>query len=271
MHPVFKKTCAPILNTTTDYNTESNFPTQNVTIKQINISPISSSKSSVLNNFQTNLKKDLDEIDEDDVVIERKKNKKNEGKKNEGKKNEEKKNEEKNKKPAKSMSELLHPRRRRKSKKHDLDSESDSDSDQNSDSNLNLESKIESNLKNNKKLKTEEDFWIYIDKLQWVDKSDGYVSIYQKHSLLQSELGSEISEFKEKLDHYVNYLKLKYITQGHYFVKSSVDTEQNKKINAFLSHVVARGQIFYSAVYDDPLFADYLIELSEYQDLYQCL
>jgi len=42
-------------------------------------------------------------------------------------------------------------------------------------------------------------------------------------------------------------------------------------MKAFISHIVAKGQIFYSAVNDDPVFAEYLIEGNEYQSLYDCL
>lgn len=161
--------------------------------------------------------------------------------------------------------------RKTKSKNKSSNNDKSDDSDRESEDEEEVKSMSLPKLNiNQKKLNKPEDFWEYIEKLEWKDKSDELININGKRRLLRSLLEDEIIEFKKQTEKYMEELRSHLILSGKYFVRASSDQEENKKINAFLSHIIAKGQIFYSGVNDDPAFVDYIWDSSEYQDFLAC-
>jgi len=119
------------------------------------------------------------------------------------------------------------------------------------------------------KIKNTDDFWKYVEKLQWTDKSDGKINFIQKKEYLLAELG-ELGNFRSYLEKFVNILEEKFLSAKIPFVTRTVNPKEKREIRAFLSHIIAKGNIFYSAVYQDLIFANYLIETMDYQDVF-CL
>lgn len=120
--------------------------------------------------------------------------------------------------------------------------------------------KKKENISENNEMNSEL-FWNYINKLNWTDRSDGVINYALKKNIMISN-NVNMNKFKILLDKYVTLLKNKYVSEKHYMHNNK------KEIDAFLSHIVAKGLLFYNAILDDTMFADYLIESNEYQNLY---
>ena len=123
----------------------------------------------------------------------------------------------------------------------------------------NITNKIKTNEKTRQQTYNSEMFWDDIAKLNWTDVSDGIINVKSKRINI-----SNFDKFKHELDNNIKVLRDKYVSENHHIIYDLT----KKEINAFLSHIVAKGPIFYNAVLDDIAFADYLIETHEYQDLY---
>lgn len=107
-----------------------------------------------------------------------------------------------------------------------------------------------------KQLEKNDIFWKTVSKLNWTDKSDGIINIEDKKKIIEYNIVS----FTHDLNKYIDNLRPLYINRL-----------EITNLDGFLSHIVAKGKIFYEAVCLDILFAEYIIENHEYQSLYDCL
>jgi hypothetical protein len=120
--------------------------------------------------------------------------------------------------------------------------------------------KVQHPLAASGKLVTEEQFWAYMDSFDWQDRSVKIMSPNSVRARLRLDLTDiELKRFRQHLDHNVEVLSR----------RVTLDCDE-KKYRDILSHIVARGSIFYANMYEDPEFAVYLLD-DEYQSLYDCL
>jgi hypothetical protein len=104
---------------------------------------------------------------------------------------------------------------------------------------------------------SEEQFWKTVDSLNWRDASDSVMNIVACKRKISSAYG-----FKQKLVQYAGALKNSMVSKG---------TDEKLLTDTVLSHIVGKGQIFYTATLEDPEFASYIIDGSEAQSLYDLL
>ena len=106
---------------------------------------------------------------------------------------------------------------------------------------------------------TEEDFWAYIDtKLNWVDTYDDNPRLMaNRKNKLHSDLSSEgIRYFSATLA--TKTLEIhQNLTSRNYF--NNYEFENISEEIKFCSHIIARGSVFTTIIYDDPEFATSLI------------
>jgi hypothetical protein len=127
------------------------------------------------------------------------------------------------------------------------------------------------------RISTEEKFWEYIDELIWADKDDKNISpIFMKAKMRSDLNNTDLEKFKEFLDKNVETLEAKFTLHGIFAGNMFTNVENgNKNKKDLLSHIVAKGSVTYSLMYEDPPFALYLVgedvASSNYQSLYDCL
>ena len=119
----------------------------------------------------------------------------------------------------------------------------------------------------------ETQFWHKIGSLNWRDLSDGKMSIPASRNALYKDMSSEsIDAFKKYLETYVE--DLREIMESAGIIGSYPIFDDENQIRAFLSHIIARGELYYSSIYTSPEISGYLIPSNpsdppEYQSLYQ--
>lgn len=118
-------------------------------------------------------------------------------------------------------------------------------------------------------IKDEDDFWVFIAKLNWCDRSDHYINKEQITRKITTALGpSDIGRFKFYCEKLMDTLKKQIIDdkcmyfEGAYFDKKS-----------FLSHIVARGREYYYSILESTDVAEYLLSSygDEFQNFWVCI
>jgi hypothetical protein len=130
----------------------------------------------------------------------------------------------------------------------------------------------------------EEQFWNYLESLQWRDRSDHIMAPQYVRAKIRSDLNNaDIVQFRQYLGNHMNSLGTRLSDFGpshqNFFAcplfATADPTVGDKNKRDFLSHVIARGQVFFVAVTEDPGFAEYLLgetpQTSEFQSLYDCI
>jgi hypothetical protein len=119
-----------------------------------------------------------------------------------------------------------------------------------------------------RRIRNEEEFWNYIEKMAWLDKSENpNFSVEQKKLNYRSLVISDQEAFAEYLTRYVNALDEKLQSVNFYGIV--IDVNERK---AICSHIVGKGSVFYAMTIEDPGFASYLIpENTDQKDYYDMM
>jgi hypothetical protein len=113
-------------------------------------------------------------------------------------------------------------------------------------------------------ISNEGQFWEYLETLDWQDRSVKIIIPALMRAKLRVELNdADLQKFRKYLDQYADALAPK------------ISFLDGKNKTDLLSHIVARGSVYYNILYEDPDFAVGLLGepggQSEYQSLYDCL
>jgi hypothetical protein len=110
------------------------------------------------------------------------------------------------------------------------------------------------------RIQTVQNFWEYINRLEWRDRSDGHVSSAAINNLTAIERQSWNAFFNQNLNALENKLNI-----SRFFDQFGVTDPVLKK--TIMCHIIAKGRQFYIAVLDDPVFTEYLVgsEPQEFQ------
>lgn len=119
-----------------------------------------------------------------------------------------------------------------------------------------------------RKIKNEEDFWTYVEKMAWRDRSeDPNFSVSQKKLNYKAISIPDQEAFADYLTHVVATMDERLQAANCYGNVTDVDERK-----AICSHIVGRGSIFYAMTMEDPGFASYLIpENTEHREYYDMM
>lgn len=151
---------------------------------------------------------------------------------------------------------------------HNISIENDSDSSENSeDSNNNNSAEYipyQMPVANTtRRITNDEQFWNYIDSLYWRDVSeDPTFNLSAKKSAFKSLSIADQEMFASILTKYTNEL-IAILNSKDFF---NITTSQRDK-EAFCSHVVGKGSVFFAMTCEDTGFASYLLNPKEYRNL----
>lgn len=121
----------------------------------------------------------------------------------------------------------------------------------------------QSTIKNDSKDINENEFWDYINRLNWRDRSDGVISLNELPFINSIGEERELAFWTivdEKVEKLLNHFK-----KNKFFTTYS--TLKKNEYRKLISHIVARGKAYYETMFHDPSIAGYLIP-NEYQNLY---
>jgi hypothetical protein len=122
-----------------------------------------------------------------------------------------------------------------------------------------------------RKIRNEEDFWNYIERMAWRDRSeDPNFSVAQKKQNYRALSIPDQEAFADYLTHVVNAMDERMQIANYY--GNITDVNERK---AICSHIVGRGSIFYAMTMEDPGFASYLVpetpDHREYHDMMELI
>jgi hypothetical protein len=159
---------------------------------------------------------------------------------------------------------------------HAAETHDESDSESDSESNPEVEpvpvvSTVYSVAPVVRKIRNEEAFWNYIEKMSWRDRSeDPNFSVAQKKLNYRSLAIPDQEAFADYLTHVVNTMDEKLQAANCYGTVTDADERK-----AICSHIVGRGSIFYAMTMEDPGFASYLVpenpDRKEYYDMMELI
>jgi len=111
-------------------------------------------------------------------------------------------------------------------------------------------------------------FWEIIDKIEWKDKSEGEIDFTVYNGKIRRFMISDDSrrKFHELLNKYIEELREIYKKYNHDIFNRPIDDQ-----DAFFSHIIAKGQVYYITMKEDPAFSLYLLDPVEFQDFRKCL
>jgi hypothetical protein len=113
---------------------------------------------------------------------------------------------------------------------------------------------IEFNFTCNKdKFTTPEKFWKFIDEIGWKDRSQGRNDYLFTGDLNQASLKS----FQKHFWKYFNELK-EVFEEKHIFDSLERELDDDDQ-NALISHIIAKGQIYYATIIKEPYFSGALV------------
>lgn len=118
-------------------------------------------------------------------------------------------------------------------------------------------------------IKEEDDFWEFIAKLNWCDRSDHYINKKQITQKITTALGpSDIGRFTFYCEKLMDILKKQIIDDKCIYFE---DVYLDKR--SFLSHIVARGREYYYSILESTDVAEYLLSSysNEFQNFWICI
>ena len=113
---------------------------------------------------------------------------------------------------------------------------------------------IEFNFTCNKdKFKTPEEFWKFVDEIGWKDRSQG-----TNHCSAFDDINvASFNSFKKHFWKYFNELKEVFEEKN---IFDSLERElDEKERDALISHIIAKGQIYYATIMKEPYFCGALV------------